>query len=249
MRGPFAWPSRLKFTNHDLQRFFAGLDVIGIKSDRRAGAGAAKPPVDVDTCIVTKPLVDAKGTAIIEQPGHSGPGINKKGNQFMKRSISLFLPVFALVLLSTSRAHANEQKIKESAVPQKVLEAVTAKYPSAKKIGFEKEIEDGKTTYEVKLEDGARKIDIDFSTEGKILAEEEKIDFKALPDTAKNAFTASKYGKWTVKGAEKVIKEENEADPSYEIMVVKGDKRFEIVLDKDGNITKEEEKHAKKKIE
>jgi hypothetical protein len=43
--------------------------------------------------------------------------------------------------------------------------------------------------------------------------------------------------------AERVIKDENESDPIYEVVVQSAKKRFEVVLDRAGKITKEEAKN------
>jgi hypothetical protein len=145
-------------------------------------------------------------------------------------------------------AFADEKKIEKGDVPKAVLDAVSKKYPKAVMKEFSKETEDEKTTYEVEIEDGKRKIDVECDEKGKILCEEETIEKDALPDKVKKGLADSKYGSWEVKKAEKIVKEEKNDDPSYELIVVtkEGDKKFEIVFDKNGKLTKEEEKKVKK---
>ncbi|HVY61379.1 MAG TPA: PepSY-like domain-containing protein [Planctomycetota bacterium] len=156
----------------------------------------------------------------------------------------------ALVMIATTLpALAGEQKVKESDVPRPAIEAVHKKYPQAKLTGFSKEEEDGKTTYEVKIEDGARRIDIDLSAEGKILAEEELIGADALPKEVKKGLAGSKYAKWTLERAEKIVKEEKADDPSYELLLTDDEHVAEVVFDKGGKIVNEEEKKARKKPE
>jgi hypothetical protein len=157
--------------------------------------------------------------------------------------------VVAAFAFAAPVARAQEVKVEEKDVPKAVLEAVRKKYPKAKMTGFEKETDKkdkSKVTYEVDIEDGKRKIDIDLTPEGKILAEEETIDPEALPEKVKKGLAGSKYATWTVKSAERIVKEEKEDDPSYELVVTNGERKFEIVLDKEGKITKEEEKKVKK---
>jgi hypothetical protein len=155
--------------------------------------------------------------------------------------------IAALVFIGTSLpVFAGEEKVKESEVPKATIEAVHKKYPKAKLVGCSKEDEDGKTTYEVQIEDGARKIDIDLSAEGKILAEEEVIGADALPKEVKAGLAASKYAKWTLKRAEKIVKEEKADDPSYELVLADPEHRAEVVFDKAGKLLKEEQKKVKK---
>jgi hypothetical protein len=153
----------------------------------------------------------------------------------------------ALVVIGTALpAFAGERKVKESDVPKAALDAVKKKYPTAKLTGFSKEEDDGKTHYEVTLEEGARRLDVDLSPEGKILVEEETIAQDALPAEVRKALAASRYAKWTVKRVERIVKEENAADPSYELLLTDADQGAEVVFDKAGKIVEEEIRTHKK---
>jgi hypothetical protein len=151
------------------------------------------------------------------------------------------------VLGAALPARAGEKAVKESDISKPALEAVKKKYPKAKLVKFAKEEEDGKTTYEVSIEDGKRKIDIDLSPEGKILAEEETIEADALPKEVKKGLAESKYAKWKVKRAEKIVEEEKAEEATYELLLTDGENTSEVVFDKAGKITHEEEKKKKAK--
>lgn len=158
-----------------------------------------------------------------------------------------FVLVLAAVLLASTFAMAKEEKLKEADVPKAVLEAVAKKYPKAKAVGYTKETDkEKKVLIEASIEDGKRKIDIDLSPEGKILAEEEQINAEAVPAEVKKGMADSKYSKWTVKRIEKVVTAENEKEPAYEFIIEDADNSGEVVFDKAGKI-KEEEVKAKKK--
>jgi hypothetical protein len=166
------------------------------------------------------------------------------------RSLALAcLLACGLAVAAPRTARAQEVKVEEKDVPKACIDAVKKKYPTAKLTGFEKETEGDKVTYEVRVEvkgeKAVRKIDVELSPGGKILAEEEEISKDALPEKVKKALAASKYGTWEIKRVERVVKEEKEDDPSYELVVTNGKRKFEIVLDKDGKITNEEEKKVK----
>jgi uncharacterized membrane protein YkoI len=137
---------------------------------------------------------------------------------------------------------APEKSVKQSEVPKPVLEAVTKKYPKAKLRKFGQEVEDGKEIYEVELTSGPDDVSIDVSPQGKILAEETTIKPAALPAPVKAGLQASKYKAWKITKAERVIHDEKEDAPAYEVVVQSKKEKFEVVLDMSGKITKEEAK-------
>jgi hypothetical protein len=148
----------------------------------------------------------------------------------------------SLTLLFAAGLRAEEKKISEAEVPKSALEVVSKKYPTARKTGFAREIEHGKTLYEVQLVDGARKIDVGVSPEGRILAEEEELAFDAAPEAVKQAVAASKYARWAVRRVEKVIENENASAPRFELLVANGKDRAEIVFTADGKRVRTENK-------
>lgn len=157
---------------------------------------------------------------------------------------TMIIALFALGLAGAARA--DEKRVKESEVPAPVLAAVAKKYPTAKKTGFSKEVENKQTVFEIDLTDGGKKLEVEVSPEGKILVEEQEIALEAVPANVRKALSDStKYGKWTVKKAERVVSNENEAAPSFELHIASGAKKAEVVFDKDGKLVKEEIKGAK----
>jgi hypothetical protein len=143
------------------------------------------------------------------------------------------------------KEEAPEKALKRAEVPKPVIEAVTKKYPKAKLKKFGEEMEEGKKIFEVELTSGTDQVSVDVSPEGKILAEETVVKPSALPAPVKAALEGSKYKGWKVAKAEKVIHEEKEGTLEYEVLVQSKKERYEVVLDKDGKITKEEAKSAK----
>lgn len=145
--------------------------------------------------------------------------------------------VMACALSVAGAAGAKEVKVGESDVPKAALDAVTKKYPSAKKVTFERETEGAKVTYEVKLVDGARHIDVDVSADGKITAEEETIAPSELPPPVTQALAKSPtYAKWAVKRAERVVKGGESPTTTYEVVVARGKDKAELVFASDGKL-------------
>jgi hypothetical protein len=147
-------------------------------------------------------------------------------------------------LLLSGIAVADEKKVAESAVPKVVRDGLAKKYATEKRLGWSKEVEDGKTTYEAQIVNAAgHRVDVDVSPEGKILAEEETLDNAAAPDAVKKALSASpKYGTWTVKKTEKVTHADKPDAPEYELVVSNGKAAAELVFAADGKLLRTEEK-------
>lgn len=149
----------------------------------------------------------------------------------------------ACALFVASIATANEVKVAEHDVPKLALDAVDKKYPGAKKVGFEREDDDGKVTYEINLVDGARHIDIDVSPTGTISSEEEVIAASELPAPVREALAHSaRYASWTVKRVERVIRRERA--PTYEVLVARGKNKAELVFADDGKLVTTESSSA-----
>lgn len=163
-----------------------------------------------------------------------------------------YLFAAAVVIAIAAPVGADDEKpVKESEAPKPVLETVKKKYPAATVKGIDREEEDGKVSYEVKIEvkekEKTRSIEVICSPEGKIEAEEEKIAESDVPEVVRKGLARSKYAKWTVKKVERIVKEEKESEPSFEYLLVEGDEKFEVVFDNGGKITEEEDKSPKKK--
>jgi hypothetical protein len=147
---------------------------------------------------------------------------------------------------AAEKEEAPEKTLTQADVPRPVIEAVTRKYPRAKLKKFGKELDEGKPIFEVELTSEKERISIDLTPEGKILAEETELSPAALPAPVKAGLQASKYKGWKITRAEKVIHDEKADTLAYELQVQSKKEKFEVVLDREGKITKEEAKTGKK---
>jgi hypothetical protein len=150
----------------------------------------------------------------------------------------------SIALFCAGVAAAGEKKIARTDVPQPVLAALAKHFPSAKQLAFAREQEHGKVIFEAELQDGARRLDVDVTPEGKLAAVEETIAFDAAPEAVRKGVAASKYAKFTVTKAEKVqsFEDDKVASTAYEFVVKAKNQKVEIVLDEAGKIVKEEPK-------
>lgn len=141
-------------------------------------------------------------------------------------------------LLVGGGALAGEKKIAESEVPKVVLDSVAKKHPSAKQVGFEREVERGKTIYEVRIVEDGHGIDVDVTPDGAIVEEEEEI--AAPPPAVKAALAAqTAWAAWTVERVERVTSA-GATEPRYELELVRGKRKAELVFSADGKLLRTE---------
>jgi hypothetical protein len=142
---------------------------------------------------------------------------------------------------TAAKSEPGEQTLTQADIPQGVLDAVTKKYPSAKKVAFSKEAEGTSFVYEVRIADGAKNIEVEVTPEGKIHAEEQEVAFDTLPDAVKKAIASSKYASAKALKAELVVKDEDTSRPLYEVLFQASEKKVEVAFSGDGTISKEED--------
>ena len=124
------------------------------------------------------------------------------------------------LLVLTSVARADEQKVAFKDVPKAVLDAVKVKFPKAELTGAVQETEEGKTTYEISLKDKGRKVDVALTADGKIKEIETEVAVKDLP-AAVSAALEAKYPNATIKRAEQITEIDGDKESkNYEIVVV-----------------------------
>ncbi len=142
-----------------------------------------------------------------------------------------------LLALSTMAfmARADEEKISVENLPAAVKKAIKKKFPKAEIEKATKEVEDGKTTYEVLLEIEDRPVDVAFKADGTILEIERAIPLEELPAKVKKAL-AAKYPGAKIEKVEMVTKGED-GPPVYEIAL-----KTEVVFTAKGKVVRAKEK-------
>jgi hypothetical protein len=148
---------------------------------------------------------------------------------------SLFTAAFAIAL----GASAGEKTLKREQVPELVLKAAQAKYPQAKFTAFVEEKEEGKTIFEVQLEQAGHQTELMISLDGTWVTEEQVLVLKEVPEVVQKALLNSAYGKAKVKRIEKVIEAKTPDAPHFEFLVVAAGKRHELVFNLTGELERE----------
>jgi hypothetical protein len=156
----------------------------------------------------------------------------------MTRKIAVFGAVITLgTLAHLSAAVADEQKVPLKDVPKVILDAVKAKFPDGKLKEASKETEEGKTTYEIALNDKGSAVDVTLTADGTIAEIETEVSARDLPKAVASTIEAN-YPGATVKKAEKIVEvKANNESKSYEVVLVTAEKKtIEVKLSPEGKI-------------
>jgi len=166
----------------------------------------------------------------------------------MRKSRCLVAAMVVGLAASVAYVRADEEKVPLDKLPEAVTAAVKKRFDGAELIAASKEVEGGKTTYEVTLRHDGHKIDVDVTPEGSITGMEKEIAAKDLPKGVSETLDKS-YAGATLQRIEEIIKVQDGKDSvaNYEILLeTSAKKRLEVVIKPDGKVAKEEDKTKKK---
>jgi hypothetical protein len=138
------------------------------------------------------------------------------------------------ILIASAVAFAGETSVKMKDLPPAVQKTVEEQTRGAQIKGLSKEIEKGKTTYEVETMLNGKARDLLIDSTGALVSVEEPVAIDAIPVAAKAAIEKLAAG-GKIKSVESVTKGPT---VSYEAVIVKGLKKSEVVVGADGSIQK-----------
>ncbi len=136
--------------------------------------------------------------------------------------VVLAVPVFA------------DQKVSRQALPPAVAAAADKEAQGATIKGYSKEVENGKTFYEVETVRNGKTRDLLLDSSGAVTEVEEQIEMASLPEAVQKGLRGA-AGKGKITKVEAVKKG---ASTSYEAVVRHGVKNSEIKVDGDGIVVK-----------
>jgi uncharacterized membrane protein YkoI len=129
---------------------------------------------------------------------------------------------------------AQDASAKLKSLPPAVQKAIAAETNGATIKGVSKEVENGKTMYEVETLVGGRTKDLVFASDGAIVVVEEQSSLDAIPAAARAAIEKRAAGGRVT--TVEVVK--HGPSITYEAVVVKSGKKTEVTVDADGNPAK-----------
>ena len=138
------------------------------------------------------------------------------------------------VLASVTSALAEEQEISCDAVPRAVRAAFEKAFPKATIKECAKEVEKGKTAYEISSTEGGTRRDVLFHADGRLIVVEEAIPIASAPDPVQQA-VRKMYPGGEIRLAEKITRD---GAVLYEFRVKHRGKLEEVVFDPSGNEVK-----------
>jgi Putative beta-lactamase-inhibitor-like, PepSY-like len=147
-----------------------------------------------------------------------------------------FVASVAMFAILISAAAAQE-KIEADKLPQKVKDALKARFPGSMVTQATKEMENGEVIYDIEMTVGGKKHEMDCKEDGTIVDIQNEIDAKDLPAAALNAIKA-KYPGSTIKevGEILVVKDKKETRDHFEVIIETADKKeMELTVSLDGS--------------
>ena len=135
-------------------------------------------------------------------------------------------------------AMAQEKKIERPDLPAAVEKTVTAQSKGATIRGFSKEMEKGKTTYEVQMTVNGHTKDLEVDESGVVIEVEEQVALEALPTEARIGLLA-RAGKGRITKVESITKKDRLV--AYEAQVDTDGRKSEVQVGADGKPLDHEE--------
>jgi len=139
-----------------------------------------------------------------------------------------------IAVLTLSPGFGAEKKVKMKDLPTAVQKTVQEQIKSAQLKGISKEVENGKTMYEVETVVNGRSRDFVIDTAGTIVEVEDEVTLDRIPAPAKAAIEKSA-------GSGKIIKVESVTKGTtvtYEAELLKAGKKSEVAVAADGTVQK-----------
>jgi uncharacterized membrane protein YkoI len=146
--------------------------------------------------------------------------------------------VLTACLAVLGSAMAQEKKIERPDLPAAVEKTVAAQSKGATIRGFSKEMEKGKTTYEVQMTVNGHTKDLEVDESGVVIEVEEQVALEALPTEARIGLQA-RAGKGRITKVESITKKDRLV--AYEAQVDTDGKKSEVQVGADGKPLDHEE--------
>ena len=138
------------------------------------------------------------------------------------------------IAVGATSALADEQKVSCRAVPTAVRTAFEKAFPNAKIRHCSREVDKGKTAYEIASVEGETGRDVTFNPDGTLVSVEETIAFASVPEPVQRV-VKERYPGGEIVRAEKIIRN---GTVLYEFGIRHRSKNVEIVFDPGGNEVK-----------
>ena len=144
----------------------------------------------------------------------------------------------AAILLAIPNFSFAERRITKPELPAVVSKTADAQSAGAVVVGYAKDVENGKTEYEVQLMVDGHTKGVTIDTQGNVLEVEEQVQQGALPANVLTGLRAQ-AGKGSIRKIESLMKHDKIV--AYEAQVMAGKRHWEIQVGPDGQKLDHEE--------
>jgi hypothetical protein len=149
---------------------------------------------------------------------------------------------FSLATAAGAPSVKKEKKLAQKELPAAVMAAFQKAYPGDSISGASKETKDSVVYYEIESKAGTSERSIVYLSDGTVSEIEEGVSVSALP-AAVSAGIAKHTPKGKIEKAERVTRG---ASVEYEVKIIAGKAKTELVLDSTGTVLKTEKASGKK---
>lgn len=159
-----------------------------------------------------------------------------KGTTMKKFTVLLVAAVWLALPIPVKSNPLQEQILKRKDVPASILHSFDQSYPAATIKGYSKEVEKGKTFYEIESVEGSLHRDILYAADGTVVSIEESLPYADFPKPVRDAI-GKEYPQAKIQISERVTKGQT---IEYEVVLRVGKTKVEVVCEPGGKILKKE---------
>jgi hypothetical protein len=163
------------------------------------------------------------------------------GNLMLTAIVVLLLGMSSMSFAKEGKEAKEGKKFDRKDLPAAVTTAFQKAYPKGTIKGADKEMNDSTLYYEIESVDGKTERSFLYLPDGTVYETEEGIEASMLPASVK-ATISTDYPKGKIEKAEKITRG---ATTEFEIKVVAGKEKTEVVMDSSGKVIKTEKAGAK----
>ena len=149
----------------------------------------------------------------------------------MRKPLSIAIGIALTLVISSGITRASEKRFSYGDLPPAVKETVQKEIQGATVKGYSKEVENGRTEYEVEMIVDGKSRDISMDPSGKIIEIEQEVSLDAVPAAAMAAIRKGAEGS----SIQKVEEVKSDSETAYEARILSYGKHREIRVHADGS--------------
>ena len=155
----------------------------------------------------------------------------------MKISLSIVMGTTLTLTICTGIIRAGEKRVGYGDLPPAVQETTQRESQGRMVKGYSKEVEDGRTAYEVEMVADGKSRDILIDSSGRVIEVEQQVSLDAIPAPAMAAIKKGAGGGSILK----VEEVKSDSETAYEAQILSNRKHRELRVHADGSLAPEQD--------